>query len=234
MPRMALLMIVLILVSHGWCARADERAEHDLSAFPAIEQISADGDETSSTMQARKDRPIRRVGAARTNHAAAPATTGGGTGWRSMLALGAVVGLILLLAWGYRTALGTAALTLSRPSSGAGVMQIIARLPVAPRQGVALLRVGPRILVLGTGADRLVTLDVISDTETVAAISGQVAATRPESRSAEFRSVLQSQNVAGPEAVEPDAEAQEDRTVLRLRDQLADTLQRLRKTSEGR
>lgn len=234
MPRMAPLLLILIVFSHGRCARADTPSSHESTTTLVAEPLPAAAGDDPVTIQSREDRPIRRMGTSRTSSTVAPATTSSSAGWRSLLALAAVVGLILLLAWGYRTALGTTSLSLSRNPAGGGVMQVLARLSIAPRQGVVLLRVGPRLIVLGTGAERLTTLDVISDTETVAAISGQAAAVRPDSRSVEFRSMLQSQSDLRPDASEMDSEAPEDRTVLRLRDQLADTLQRLRKTSEGR
>ncbi|MEP0847711.1 MAG: flagellar biosynthetic protein FliO [Phycisphaerae bacterium] len=89
---------------------------------------------------------------------------------RTFGSLAAVVALIGLLAWGYRAVTSSG---FSRRGRRAGVIEIISRTALSPRQGLVLVRVGPRMVLVGTTHERLTALDVIDDAELCARLAGE-------------------------------------------------------------
>lgn len=86
---------------------------------------------------------------------------------RVLMSLALVIGLILFLKWGGKK-------FFALPSSGAsGVMQVVSRTPLAPKQQLLLVRVGRRLVVVGDSAGRLTALDHITDADEVAQLLGQ-------------------------------------------------------------
>lgn len=140
-----------------------------------------------------RDRVLRRRSAPQ---AAPPVGTGAraaSSGWlRTAGSLAAVVGLIMLLAWGYRAVAG-GSLSLAGRGRVAGLIDVVSRTAVSPRQVLVLVRVGPRMVLLGVGPERIETLDTIDDAELVSSLAGVAAGARPDSPSAEFRSALHAQ-----------------------------------------
>ncbi|MGE0481207.1 MAG: FliO/MopB family protein [Phycisphaerae bacterium] len=162
------------------------------------------------------------------------------TSWvRTSAALAGVVALIVLLGWGYRAAAGAATRwPLALRARNHGVLELVARMPVAPRQSVCLLRVGPRLVLLGVGGDGLRSLDVIDDADTAARLLAQARGAAPES-SADFQRALQAEARAETTephrrrgAVDPGAsEAEsgvETPSVAAVRDSLLGTIDRVR------
>ena len=87
-------------------------------------------------------------------------------GWgRTVLALA----IVLLVILGLRVVLKRFA----RPHAGAraGVVEVLARTSVQPRQHLLLVRLGRRLLLLGSSPSGLSTLSVVSDPEEVAELS---------------------------------------------------------------
>lgn len=91
----------------------------------------------------------------------------------------------------YRTSLGALALVLSlmallyfalkrwAPSikmQDAGLVRVMSRTVVGPRQSLVLLRVGQRVVLVGVSPDRVDRVCEIADSEEVAAITAQAAA----------------------------------------------------------
>ncbi|RMF81313.1 MAG: hypothetical protein D6744_07280, partial [Planctomycetota bacterium] len=91
--------------------------------------------------------------------------------WRSIGSLAAVVALIVLLAWGYRAAATSGWNIVGRPRRP-GVVQVISRAALSPRQSICLVRVGPRMVLVGVTADHVRPLDVIDDAALVAQLAG--------------------------------------------------------------
>lgn len=116
--------------------------------------------------------------AAPTVERAAPQTSGS---WmRSIASLAGVLALIGLLSWGYRCAAG-GSLSLAMRGRRPGLIEIVARSPLSPRQSLCLVRVGSRLTLVGVSGDRMTQLDVIDDAAAVASLLGesrQVAAAR--------------------------------------------------------
>jgi len=104
---------------------------------------------------------------------------------RVVLSLAAVVGLILFLKWGSKK-------VFALPSaSGAGVMQVVSRTNLAPKQQMLLVRVGRRLMVIGDSGGRLTGLGEITDPDEVASLLGQTqTAQAAPSASASFGSMF--------------------------------------------
>ncbi len=178
--------------------------------------------------------PRRSVPAGR---AESPPSTARGAGFRTTLALGGVVALIVLLAWGYRVAAtrggGRWSLRVRHP----GLIEVLSRAALSPRQSLYLVRVGPRLVLLGATADAVRPLDVIQDPDLVASLAGQAARQRPGSHSAEFDRCLEREAV-GYSATTGHALDEltmpEERRLAGVRQTLADAVQRLRSVAAGR
>jgi len=98
-----------------------------------------------------------------------------------VIALGTVIGLILLLRWGGKRLFhGAAARTSSR------AVHVLCRSAVLPRQQVLLVQVGRRIIVAANNGTQLSALAEISDPDEVAELVGQIQSDRPDSVSRTF------------------------------------------------
>jgi flagellar biogenesis protein FliO len=122
---------------------------------------------------------------------------------RSIGSLAAVVAVILFLAWGAKS------LTRGGPLAGRtkrpGVIEIISRTALAPRQSLCLVRVGQRMVLVGVSQDSLRTLDVISDADAVAALAGEASAARTADAERAFRASLERETASydAPAAIPP-------------------------------
>lgn len=149
---------------------------------------------------------------------------------RTLLALAGVVALILLLAWGYRVGTGAGGrLGLGRARRDAGVIQILSRTNLTPRQSLHLVRIGPRLVLVGATADALRALAVIDDAELAARLAGQTAQQDPDSHVAAFRQCLSDEArsyLDGAEAPAPEEPG--PARVRALAESLAQTARRLR------
>ncbi len=129
-----------------------------------------------------------------------------------MLALGAVIGLILALRWGGKRFFGAAAA--ARPT---GVVRVLARSMLAPKQQLMLVQVGKRVLVVGDSGGRLDRLSEITDAEEVAELVGQLRREREDSTVKTFSSLFRREergfDGAGESAGAPEAAAVGDEGV---------------------
>lgn len=73
---------------------------------------------------------------------------------------------------------------------GAGVLQVVSRLSIAPKQQIMLVRVGRRLVLVGNSGAQMNALCEIGDADEAAAILGDAATQREESSSAAFSAVL--------------------------------------------
>jgi len=101
-------------------------------------------------------------------------------GWE-VLPLAVVVALILGVAWVIKRFMPG-----SRMLTGAGVMEIVARLPLSGKQSLLLVKVGRRLILLGVSAERITALDVLDDPEQAALLLGEAASRRSDSISQAF------------------------------------------------
>jgi flagellar biogenesis protein FliO len=100
-------------------------------------------------------------------------------------ALGLVIGLVFMLRWGLMRWSGRGA-----ASGASSVVEVLARVPVAARSHVLLLRMGGRILVVGDGAGGMRTLAQVDEPEEVADLLAAVSASRPNSVTQTFRQLF--------------------------------------------
>lgn len=103
---------------------------------------------------------------------------GDGSGWaRTLLALGLVVALVFVVRHVLRR-FGPGA-----PAGNRRAVQVVSRVSVSPRQQLVLVRLGERLLLIGSGADGMRTLAEVTDPDEVAALTGAAAKT-PEDNDA--------------------------------------------------
>lgn len=149
-------------------------------------------------------------------------------GWAlaSLAALGAVIGLILVLRFGLLKLAG-------RPSAVANsaVLEVLARFAIAPKNHVLVTRIGHRVLVLGDSPHGLTTLANIDNPEEVAAVLQAVAVDKPGSISRGFDQMLEEFNggYENPAALLRHQGADDDEhRIDRARDSLSTLTARLR------
>lgn len=116
----------------------------------------------------------------------APYSYEGGDSWvlTTLGSLGVVLGLILLLKWGWSRVGGMPT------ASASPVVEVLSRTPVAPRNHVLLLRVGGRILVVGDSPAGMQPLSEVDDPDEIANLLTAVTAARDNSISKNFASLL--------------------------------------------
>ena len=199
-------------------------------ASAAAQTVNDDPWSSTEIAAPRMDsRPLSR-GPAPKEPPAAAAPSHSNSWVRTTAALAGVVALIVLLGWGYRLmANGTGRLGWSLRGRHPALIEVVSRAALSPRQSLCLVRIGPRLVLLGVTADAVRPLDVIHDAELTARLIGQAAQQRPDSHSAEFARTLEHEasTYAAPESsrdtLTPDAQR-----IIAIKERLADTLQRLR------
>jgi flagellar biogenesis protein FliO len=114
---------------------------------------------------------------------------GVGGGWQSLgqmiTALAVVVGLIFVGRAAARKFVPGA-----KASNGKGVIEVLARHPLAKNQMIVLLRIGSQIVALNQGKEASQSVLVISDAQEVARIIGQIEGKSPHSIQAGFNKLL--------------------------------------------
>jgi flagellar biogenesis protein FliO len=142
----------------------------------------------------REDQPVRRRAAEGRASSGAPA---GSTAWNSWLrtsgALAGVIGLIVLLAWGQRVVANRGWLSSAGRPTRPGTIEIISRVTLSARQSLCLVRVGPRLVLLGLSGDSVRALDVVADEALAARLAGEALQRRAGSSAAEFARCLESE-----------------------------------------
>lgn len=152
---------------------------------PAPEQRPLTGDHAGGETDSNE---LRRLGASFEDGESPEAgfSGAGDAGWvlQTITALGIVLGLLLLLRWGWMRLSGT------QTAAATPVVEVLSRTPVAPRSHVLLLRIGPRILIVGDSGGGLRTLGSVDDEQEVADLLGAINAGRPDSISRNFQQLL--------------------------------------------
>lgn len=99
--------------------------------------------------------------------------------------LAIVIGLILASFWFYRKAAPTMSGALPKQ-----VVQVLGRTPLAPRQQLVLLRLGPKLVLVSNLHGEVRTISEITDPLEVDRLAGLCESAQPGSISDSFRSVL--------------------------------------------
>lgn len=251
MPRMALFGILAALAAAavaddhpaaGAAAAARPRPGVGVPAGGSSTAVSsaaasAEADDPWSSPDIAAPRMDARPLPRRTD-AAAPAASpegpkpGAGAWLRTTAALAGVVGLIVLLGWGYRRVMASGGLGFVNRGRPAIAIDVVGRATLSPRQTVCLVRIGPRLVLVGCTPTALQSLDVITDAELTARLLGEAAQRQPDSHSAEFTRCLQQE----AQPYEPAAaglregDLPDDSRLRAIRERLHATIQRLRKT----
>jgi flagellar biogenesis protein FliO len=150
-----------------------------------------------------------------------------------------VVALIVLLSWGYRVVAGNARLPRGFRGRTPGLIEILSRTALSPRQSLCLVRVGSRVVLLGVSPETVRTLDVIADPDAAARLAGQATQQQVASATAEFQQCLEREardyepEPAAATAPGPALTAAPTRSRTELRTRLAGTLARLRAAAGG-
>ncbi len=161
-----------------------------LAPLPPVATATASSPHTTTAQPPRTAADSLPLGpATTTSNTAAPSSTntllGGGWFFNTLAALAVVLVLVfvarsMLTKWAGRNA----------ATSHSPVADVLARIPIAPRNHLVLVRLGQRILVLGDSAQGLRTLESISDPQEIAELLTLVSASRPASISTGFRQLV--------------------------------------------
>ncbi len=91
----------------------------------------------------------------------------------------------------------------NRMLAGGGALDVVARLPLSGKQSLMLVKMGPKLVLVGVSPEQMASLAVVDDPEQIAAIVGQIASRRSDSISRSFVDALGDETKAyaeGPEA----------------------------------
>lgn len=77
--------------------------------------------------------------------------------------------------------------------TGSGVMEVVARLPLSPKQSLVLVKMGQRMVLVGLSPERVNTVCLLDDPEQVAELAGRIASHSRDSAAREFRHSLDQQ-----------------------------------------
>ena len=147
-----------------------------------------------------------------------------GDGVRVIGSLAAVLGLIVLMYWGTRRMLPQSAL-----GGLSGVIKVLARTHLSPKQKILLIQVGRRVLVVADGGSgQLNTLCQIDDPDEAAALIGQVHGETIETGGRSFASLFgqAKERMRGSSASAPAAEEVDE--LASAREQLDGLMQQVR------
>ena len=169
------------------------------------------------------------VGATTANPQDDDANATGGVGLLDTLtALGVVVVLILLL----RSAIAKwSGRPLATPRTQA--IEVLARVPVAPRNHVLLLQLGHRVLVVGDSAGGMRTLANIEDPEEISSLLSSVGSSRSNSISEGFSKLVDRFNTDFDESTELEGADNSEVVVDQTRDRVSGLVSRMRSLSKG-
>jgi len=123
--------------------------------------------------------------------------------------------------------------------TGLGVIEILARQYLAPKQSVALLKVGRRVVLVGVTAERVSHLETITDADEIAELVGRAASQRPGSLSSAFRCEVLNEaarydEVAPEKGPSSDGAGGRSEAYARVRRQLQGLLTRVRVLAAAR
>ena len=141
-------------------------------------------------------------------------------------ALAVVLGCIFVVRWAGKKFLG-----LQSTASGSGPVQILCRIPIAPRQQLMLLQIGRRILLIANCGTAMNTLCEISDADEVAALAGQLQERKRTSATSAFLSIFGKAGAnfeAQQDLISPSETSPPDESADPVEPELATTRQEMR------
>lgn len=246
-PRMAATTILLLLTAAG-----NTPAGQPTSSAPAAtaDQDTAAPDAVSATdVSPALDDPwsnpdiaprlernlVRRPAAGRSSTGGSAAASGGSGAWlRTSASLAGVVALIILLAWGYRLIAGASGrFALAGRPRQPGLIEVLSRTNLAPRQTLYLVRIGPQLVLIGATHGALYSLSSIQDADFAARLAGRPAPGKPGRPDRDFERLLETEAAAyDPGAQTPAPEHIGGARVAAIKERLAHTVGNLRAVTE--
>ena len=231
MPRMALILIVGVFTV--WAGKAQEVAgDSTADQNPDLAAHNNPDPWLSHEVAAPRmdgDELIKRPPAARNSIGQNESSSGVAPWMRTTASLAGVVALIIFLAWGYRFGISSSSrLSFGRRVRHPGLIEVVSRASLAPRQSVCLVRVGPQLVLVGATHDSLRTLSIIDDPDLAARLAGQAAQQRGESHTAEFERYLDNEAQAySSDDQTGQADTTEATRINTVKQKLSRTMQRL-------
>jgi flagellar biosynthetic protein FliO len=150
-------------------------------------------------------------------------------GWLDFaLPLAAVLALIGAVVWAVKKYLPNV-----RRLTGSTAMKVVARTHLSPRQSIAVVRLGRRLLVVGQTADNLSPLGVVEDPEEVSELLGQIESGKAGSAVGNFNRVFQKTDEEFA-AVDEEADGEPaDGEIDRVRTELESLTRKVREVTGG-
>jgi len=144
---------------------------------PLAAEALAQGARGKQTATSRSSREEKLLGRTSSDENRIIDRNGGGGGgwWQTALALLLVVGLIFLARYLLRRLGGRAVKT------GGGAVDVLARTSVSPRQQLLLVRLGQRLLLVGSGPEGMTPLSEITDPQEVERMVKLIETSKAES-----------------------------------------------------
>ncbi len=240
MPRMAWVMVWGLLAAaavYGEPPAAGTPSPALEDAWSVVEPKPAPAHPPAATPPTAKDdgQLLRRSSGRGSGSVLKPRAARGGASWlRTIGAMAGVVGLIVFLAWGYRAVAAGNLGLFGRPRRP-GVIEIVSTAAISPRQALYLVRIGPRMVLIGQGQDGLRALDVIDDADLTAQLAGQAVSQRGGGSVAAFREALESEAREYDAPVRPrERVGTREPSLDELRQNVLATIERLRRASADR
>lgn len=144
------------------------------------------------------------------------------------LPLAGVLALIAIIVWAVKKYLPNV-----RRLTGSTAMKVVARTHLSPRQSIAVVRLGRRLLVVGQTADNLTPLGVVEDPEEVSELLGEIESGKATSAVGHFNKVFQKTNDEFAAADEAADGEPEDGEINRVRTELESLTRKVREVTGG-
>lgn len=234
-PRMAAVIVLTTVLAGTVWAQTETASRPAGEATAPTATDLATADDPWATVQPefpeQESRPLQRRSAGRGSPlVGGEAEPGRQSLVRTLGALAGVVGLIVLLAWGYRSVAG-GRLSLLNKLRRPGLIEVVSRTPLSARQALCLVRIGPRLVLIGQSPDNLRALDVIDDADLAAKLVGEATRARTGSSQAEFNDCLE-REARGYQVAERELDERispEGMKIADVHQGLKDTLRRIRR-----
>lgn len=112
--------------------------------------------------------------------------------WQEMGRIGGALGAVLVLLFGLRAVLRRFAGPMAGGGKPQGVIDVLARYPIARGQSLVLIRLARRVLLIHQAAGTMSTLSEVSDPDEVAALIARLEAGSRSRDAVRFRKTLES------------------------------------------
>lgn len=208
---------------------ASENTGRDVSVHQSLPPPAEKADAQSSQRVIRRKAGTDPVGPAESNNPTETGSSIGGSWVRTLGSLAGVVAIILFLSWGAKSMRNVGG-SFNRPRK-AGLIEVISRTSISPKQSLCLVRVGPRMVLIGVTQERLQALDVITDPEVVSGLAGAAVSVQRVTEDRAFVNRLEKEGARYLENEATASAATDTESANALRDRLRNSVARLRQAA---